>query len=79
MREHSKGREVPQQIEQLEYCHKKNLTEDGKNKLKELNNVLKILDSCKIASEIVYAKQKIFDFRDKPRKNLAHLLSEVPT
>lgn len=34
------------------------------------------METAAIAKEILYAKQKAFDFKDKPGKQLAYVLSE---
>lgn len=37
-----------------------------------------LMDAYYIAQDIMFSKQKIFEFRDKPGKNLARILSEKP-
>lgn len=43
------------------------------------NGNLKMLDARMIAQEMLYAKQRIFEYRDKPGKQLARVLSDSPT
>lgn len=43
--------------------------------MNETKYQLELLESTIAAKEIMYSKQKVFDFPDKPRKHLAQLLT----
>lgn len=50
-------------------------SKDNKNKLESQKEALKMLDGRKNAKDLMYAKQKWFDYCDKTGKQLSWLLS----
>lgn len=63
------------QIDQLEDELKDGFILCKSQRLQTLYKDLKILDAQKMSQEILYAKWKVFDYRDKPGKQLAQVLS----
>lgn len=66
-------------IQSLEDENKWHVTTDTTKRLKAMNENLKIEDAHIIAQDIMYAKQKAFDYRDKVGKQLARVLSDAPS
>lgn len=67
---------VMQKIAILERQQKDTSALRVKEELFALRKQLKLLDVHLAARVIMFAKQRIFDFRDKPGRNLAMVLSE---
>lgn len=67
--------ELVQNIEKLETNFKKRFAPSKSQDLQAMYEDLKILDAQRISLEILYPKQKVFDYRDKPRKQLARILA----
>lgn len=63
------------QIEQLENKLKESTSLSKSQMLQALYEDLKIINAQTIAWEILYAKQRAFDYRDKLSKQLAQVLS----
>lgn len=64
--------------QKLETELKQFLAHDVLWKLQAVYDEMKLLDSYQIAQEVLYANQKFFEYRDKPEKELARLLSDRP-
>lgn len=67
-----------QNIVRLEAIHKITRSVDNKLELEALVAKLKLFDAVTVAKELVYAKQHVFEYRDKPNKNLARILAGIP-
>lgn len=68
-----------QQIKDLDREHKNSGTQTVWATLKLKTDQLKLLDAQEVAKNVVYAKQILFFYKDKPSRLLAHLLKEEPS
>lgn len=68
------GVELFKKIEQVEDELKRNFDLDKSNEIQLMYENLKIIDAQKISLEILYAKLKVFDYRDEPGKHLVQIL-----
>lgn len=63
------------------YClegKNKQVSEARTSEIQSLYQQVKLLDACSIAQETMYAKQLMYEYRDKAVKQLARLVSEHP-
>lgn len=60
--------ELLSQIQQVEKEHKTLATSELTMHLQEFLNKLKLLDANMIAKDIIFARQRSFDYHDKPGK-----------
>lgn len=71
------GKQLEEIIKQLEQEQKLKITIQGTYKLQELRGDLKIVEAQIIAKDILYAKQRAFECRDKPGRQLAQILANT--
>lgn len=60
----------------MEVKRKSNQTISIKKSLNPLRNQLKLIDAHKLAKSLMQSRQRIYEFRDKPGRNLARLLEQ---
>lgn len=65
-----------QQIEGLDNSNKENPKVEVQEEMQRVVNTLKLLDAGEAAKYIMYARQHMFEYRDKPGKYLARILTE---
>lgn len=63
------------EIKELEKKFERTNNKDIKKELK--TNIFKMLDATQASREIMYARQKLFEYRDKPNKQPARVLAET--
>lgn len=64
------------EISKLEEVHKTTRSKAVKQELDVLILKLKLTDATSLAREVMFAKQQAFEYRDKPSRQLAHVLAE---
>lgn len=65
-----------QQIEELDKNNKENLRTEAQEEIQRVVNMLKLLNAKEVAKDIMYAHQRMSEYKDKPGKQLARILSK---
>lgn len=68
-------REIQQKIRCLEQNHKQKPTREMKDRLDAQMAKFKLIEASQVAKQIMYSKQRTFEYRDKPNTLLARMLT----
>lgn len=71
------SQELVKDISRLEAFHKATRSKEVKKDLDILVAKLKMTEAISAANEIISAKQQVLEYRDKPNRNVAGILTEV--